>query len=188
MSPVEDTVPEVKSGHVSPPNAPADDVLVDPGGRTRDASDAAPIRGNFILEVDEKATVEWRAMQRRNGGIPVVSNYFLGQEDRVMLPRRSMQSAYGIGDYIYVDGDFRTFTSFNNDTGIITLGDGNTLLLDGEPLFELFMAILGTPWDETYRARWMNDEDRTDYVPCIYVTRADFVSRTGEFYHPYIAR
>lgn len=162
MSPREDIVPEVKS--------------VDSAAAT------APVHNDVASEV--KVAAASRLLRpRRDHGIQVIGHYFLGQMDRNMF-----NGHYGRGYFIYVDGVFSGIREYNPATYIITLESGVKLLLDDEPSFELFMAVMGVPWDETYRAGWMGDDDRADYVPYVYRMRADFVSRTGEFYHPYTAR
>ena len=139
----------------------------------------APIRVDFVYSnVGEEAAR--LAMEHRDPGIRVISDYFLGQEDRNMFT-----GCFGSGYFIYVDGAINQISEYNPETFIMTLESGTELLLDGEPSFELFMAIFGTYWDHMYRDQWMNDSDRTDYVPTVYRTRADFVSRAGELYHPY---
>jgi hypothetical protein len=133
------------------------------------------------------------APRHRAAGVKVVGNYFLGSEDRVMFPRANHSGVYGIGNYIYMDDDFHPIAAYEFTTMTITIEGGATVLLDDEPSFELFMSVLGRRWDGTYRDRYTNDEDRSDYVPVIYRSREVFSNHlthrgAGELYHPYDPR
>ena len=106
--------------------------------------------------------------------------YFLGQEDRNMK-----NGLYGIGYYIYINNKFYEVKDVQDC--IISTTTNEDFVLDNEPSFELFMKIMGEPWDTRYKAQWTGDEDYTDYVPLYYKTLKDFKNRgtlgAGTFYN-----
>lgn len=178
MAPTIEDVKSVESTSAGPIVEPARDVVIgdakiaDAPHRARDGAHAPRLR------------------RRHDRGIPAAGLYFLGSEDRVMFARDGHHSVYGIGDYIYMDGDFHAIAAYEFTTMTITIEGGVTILLDDEPSFELFMSVLGTPWDETYRSQYETDDDRSDYIPIIYRTREAFSNHLtlgghGELYHGY---
>jgi hypothetical protein len=107
--------------------------------------------------------------------------YFLHQVDR--WPH---SFAYGEGRYIYVDGHHYPIEKLDNEKKEVVTTKGKVIKLGkNEPSYDLFLEVMGKPWDEFYKKRCKEDDEEnyTDYVPLFYRTIDAYLNDKGEFYN-----
>lgn len=105
--------------------------------------------------------------------------YFLHEVDR--WPHNGR---YGEGRYIYVFGNHYLIKEFDEFKKYVHTTTGEIVKLgNDEPDYELFLEVMGKPWDDIYKNMWKDNEDYTDYVPLVYRTIEQYITNEGEFYH-----
>jgi hypothetical protein len=115
--------------------------------------------------------------------LTTTSKYFLHQVDRWPDTGR-----YGEGDYIYLMEQHFPVKSYNYEKKILRLEHFSIFLSNVEQDHELFLQVVGKPWDEEYKAKWAADDDYLDYSPGYYVTLDDFRDNKMTSYNPEIAQ
>lgn len=75
--------------------------------------------------------------------------------------------------------------SFDKEKRQILTKTKRTFRLVNEPDYELFMKVIGNEWDTSGKYIWINDEDKTDYVPYYYKTINDYVNEKPTQHNPY---
>jgi len=105
--------------------------------------------------------------------------YFLHQVDRWPDNGR-----YGDGKCIYVCNKHHPIKEFDDAKKQVYTTTGLLVKLDdNEPDFDLFLEVVGKPWDNVYKDMWKDDEDYTDYAPLVYKTIQQYLTDSGEFYN-----
>ena len=93
--------------------------------------------------------------------------YFVHQIDR--WPTNGQ---YG-DTYIYLSGHHIPIKKYDHEKKIIFGKNVEIHLNNVEQDHELFIEVVGKPWDNKYKALYKGDEDYTDYAPAFYSTLED---------------
>lgn len=99
----------------------------------------------------------------QNDSIEIRGMNFLGNEDRDFITMK-----YGIGDYIFINGNIHKIKLKDATTRTVVDDSGQIYTLLSEPNMDMFMMFRGIPWD-IVKNQFIG-ENYTDYVPGYYLS------------------